>query len=90
MGDMFAEKFAELSRTFRAQLPTCLEQMEHLAALGPEGEGELRVIAHRIAGQGGTFGLPEISQAAAAVEDADPNAMAEALADLSRIVREAC
>lgn len=90
MADVFAEKFAELGRAFRAQLPARLEEMERLGAAGPAGEAELRAIAHRIAGQGGTFGAPEISRAAAAVEDADPRCLAPALAELARAVRAAC
>lgn len=55
------------------------------AALQPE---DLRILAHRLAGAGGTFGFSQISQAAGEVEDAvllrqDP---AEALARLSTVL----
>ena len=88
--DAFAEKLAELNRAFRAQLPVRLAEMERLAAAGPDRWLELRAIAHKIAGQGGTFGAPEVSRAAAAVEDAGPAELTDALAALARAVREVC
>jgi HPt (histidine-containing phosphotransfer) domain-containing protein len=85
--DAFAEKFAELSRAFRAQLPQRLAEMERLAGAGPQGQAALRAIAHKIAGQGGTFGAPGISRAAAEVEAAEPERLRAALDALARASR---
>lgn len=82
--DVFAEKMAALSRTFRAQLPDRLLEMQGLLIDG--SYAELREIAHRIAGQGGTFGAPEISAAAAEVEEADDMRLPEALAALGAAI----
>jgi len=86
--DAFAEKLVELGRAFRAQLPARLAEIEHLANAGPEGLVELRGIAHKLAGQGGTFGAPALSRAASEVEEAEPARLAAAIAELARAVRE--
>lgn len=84
--DAFAAKFEELRRTFHAQLP---ERITEMGALLRDGDiAAVQAIAHRIAGQGGTFGLPEISEAAAAVEDAGPDELPAALAALARLVQD--
>lgn len=85
--DAFVRKFAELGAAFRAQLPLRLAEMEQLAAAGPEALPELRALAHKLAGQGGTFGAPEISRAAGAVEDAEPPMVKAALAALADAAR---
>lgn len=85
MGDeAFAQKLSELGRTFRAQLPARLAELQQLAAAdGPEALTELRAIAHKLAGQGGTFGAPEISAAAITVEEAEPAELPAALVALA-------
>ena len=81
--DAFARKLAELGGAFRDQLPARLAELDRLVAAGPAGLSELRAIAHKLAGQGGTFGAPEISLAASAVEEAEPAELAAALAALA-------
>lgn len=46
----------------------CRSDMERLGRLSPD-DPEVGVIAHRLAGSGGSFGYPEISEAAAAVDE---------------------
>lgn len=85
MADDFAAKYEALRQSFRAQLAERLTEMERLADAGPDGLAELRAIAHRLAGQGGTFGAPEISRAASAVEEAPLETVRDALAALARV-----
>lgn len=87
--DAFARKLAELGRQFRAELPGRIADLERLAAAGPGELPALRAIAHRLAGQGGTFGAPEVSAAASAVEDADPADLPAAIARLAAVARQA-
>ena len=75
--DAFVRKFAELSATFRAQLPQRLVELEAFADAGDIDA--LRDVAHRLAGQGGTFGAPEVTAAAFGVEAAAPTEVRRAL-----------
>lgn len=84
-GDAFARKFAELGATFRAQLPERLAELRHLAETARFDE--LRAIAHQLAGRGGTFGAPEISAAARALEAAPEAEIAVALEALAATLR---
>jgi len=77
--DAFAARLAALQAAFRSQLPERLADMRRLAAGGPAEIAELRTIAHKLAGQGGTFGAPEVGDAAAAVEHAEPSMLAAAI-----------
>lgn len=84
--DAFARKFAELGATFRAQLPDRLAELRRLAAA--HRIDELRAVAHQMAGRGGTFGAPEISVAARALEEADEADVAAALEALATVIEE--
>lgn len=46
----------------------CQADLEQLERLGPE-HPDLGTIAHRLAGAAGSFGYPEVSKAAAVVDD---------------------
>ena len=72
----FEAVFAELRETFRRRLPDAAKEMADALDLceGPTTElsaalDRLRRTAHSLAGQGGTFGFPSISAAAADLED---------------------
>ena len=54
-----------LQRQFIARCRAELEQLRTLAADDPE----LGLIAHRLAGAAGSFGYPEVSEAAAVVDE---------------------
>jgi HPt (histidine-containing phosphotransfer) domain-containing protein len=84
--DAFAERLEALRRAFWAQLNERLARMEQLAGDGDESEAELRSIAHKLAGQGGTFGAPEIGRAAAAIEAAPSVELRQRIAELARLV----
>jgi HPt (histidine-containing phosphotransfer) domain-containing protein len=65
--ELEAELAAQLSE-YRAALPSKLERIESLAAAG-----DLKALArelHTLAGSAGTFGLPKVSAAARAAEEA--------------------
>ncbi len=80
----FARKFAELGAQFRAELPARLAEIRaHLAAGEPD---EVRAIAHRLAGRGGTFGAPDITAAGRAVEEADRAALPAAVDALAAVI----
>ncbi len=86
--DTFAAKMEELRRSFDASLPARLAEMRRLLDLGADGRAELRSIAHKLSGQGGTFGYPTISAAAAAVEEAEPGDIPATLANLARAIED--
>lgn len=58
-------------------------RVNHEALIAAEARGdreEIRLIAHNLAGKGGLFGFPEITEAARHIEDAiDEDAPSEAL-----------
>ena len=62
------EELEALVAEYRASLPAKLERIESLAAAG-----DLKALArelHTLAGSAGTFGLPQVSAAARAAEEA--------------------
>lgn len=79
---------ASLTAAFRASLPARLSELRHLAKVGPEALPALRACAHKLAGQGGVFDVPEISQRAADLEEALPEEVASALARLAVAIEE--
>lgn len=80
----FARTFAQLGATFRAQLPERLAELRRLA--DSRSFDELRAVAHQLAGRGGTFGAPEISVAARALEESPDDDIAGALDTLASVV----
>ena len=73
------ERLRALKQAYRDGLPGKIGEIDALAASirhdpgsekGREGLDALYHLVHKLAGSGGTFGLPEISDAAQLVEDA--------------------
>lgn len=58
-----------LEAKFRARCAADAASIE-AACRGETDESALIAVLHRVAGSGGTFGRPELSEAAAALEDA--------------------
>lgn len=83
----------ELRETFRARLPSRIEALQAVlraAANSPEARAEaLRHQAHSLKGAGTTFGFPEISAAAQAVEAASPEGLTAAAERLLETLRRA-
>jgi len=79
----FEERLEALRHAFRRR---AAEEHGRLVETLAAGDFEaVRTIAHSLAGAGGVFGFPEISEAAGAVEDADDErirAIAEPLLNL--------
>ena len=66
-------------------LETCRQS---LADQAPEAIATIRRIAHTLRGSGGTYGFPEISMAARAVEEAAPPALAATTEALLQVLRK--
>lgn len=81
-----------LKEIYRQSLPERIQELEAAAATvttDTASSERARRIAHALRGSGGTYGFPEVSHAAAAVEDATetelPGHLRELLALLRRI-----
>lgn len=72
----FVQRFRQMASTARAPLAAAREDMlsGDEKALTKALE-DLRALAHRLSGSGGTFGFPRISEAAADLEDAAEEAL---------------
>lgn len=84
---------AELKSWYRESLTSRIEALEaarrELSAGSSEVVASIRRIAHSLRGSGETYGFPEVSQAAAIVEDAEESAIAQKadrLIDICRTV----
>jgi HPt (histidine-containing phosphotransfer) domain-containing protein len=84
----------DLRRSYRRALPGRIAALEaaRAALCGTQAERddarrEVRRVAHSLRGSGGTYGFPEISAAAAAVEDASPPALLSRLDALIALLR---
>lgn len=67
----------------------CRTDLDRLAMLEP-GHPDIGMIAHRLAGAAGSFGYPEISEAAAVVDDRvryGPTPSADEIRTLRRALR---
>ena len=73
------DPLASLRARFRARAAADLAWLQ---STGGEPADELMARAHKLAGSGGTFGYPEISRAAAALEDDLRDGLAADLAPL--------
>jgi HPt (histidine-containing phosphotransfer) domain-containing protein len=58
----------EIVREFAAELPSRIARIEEL--LGAGDEQELSRLAHQLKGAGGGYGFPQVSESAAALEQA--------------------
>jgi HPt (histidine-containing phosphotransfer) domain-containing protein len=80
----------ELQRMYRQALP---DRIAALSAAREDGSAEavsaIRRIAHTLRGSGGTYGFPEISDAARAVEDAGAPDLDARLDELIAVLQEA-
>lgn len=61
------DRFASLRRRFRDRLVEADAALPLLAA-DPAGHSRLQDLAHKLAGAGGSFGFPDVSDAAAVVD----------------------
>lgn len=61
---------AALQARFVARCAGDLERLRELPNAGEPGTGEMRSLAHSLAGAGATFGFPRVSTAAGRVDDA--------------------
>src|SRR5882672_5550164 len=81
----------ELQIWYRDRLPARIAALEAarsgLEQPGDEALGSVRRLAHILRGSGGTYGFPEIAQAAALVEDAPAERVLEPLDALIRTLR---
>ena len=83
----------DLKKWYRAGLAT---RIEALKAARRELDGSLepiesvRRIAHTLRGSGATYGFPEITETAAALEDAGPAEFPHALEKLLETIQEIC
>ncbi len=82
--------FEELKEQYRQTLPDKISTIKVLLQDIREGKADtserLRHIAHTLHGSGSTFGYPEISSAARAVEHATPDELLKQLANLIRVL----
>lgn len=81
----------DLTQVYRDALVGRIEALEVARGTRPERAAEsvatIRRVAHSLRGSGGTFGFPEISDAAALVEDASETQLDAALQDLLVVLR---
>jgi DNA-binding response OmpR family regulator len=81
----------DLTQVYRDALVGRIEALEVARGTRPEKTAEsaaiIRRVAHSLRGSGGTFGFPEISRAAAAVEEAPDTQLDTALQDLLIVLR---
>jgi len=75
----------ELRSLYRRALPARIGALESARAAADDDAA--RRVAHALRGSGGTYGFPEISTAAAAVEDADDASLHARLDELIALLR---
>ncbi len=83
----------DLKKWYRAGLATRIEALKAARreiAAGTEPMDSVRRIAHTLRGTGSTYGFPEISEAAAALEDSLPAVFNEHLEKLLKTIQEIC
>ena len=83
----------DLKKWYRAGLATRIEALKAARReldAGQEPVESVRRIAHTLRGSGATYGFPEITESAAALEDAGPEAFAPALEKLLETIQEIC
>ncbi len=82
----------DLKRLYRQALTARIDALEATRAAFLEGdtdaEDSLRRLAHTLKGSGGTYGFPQITEAAAALETADPDQVVELVDALLEILRD--
>jgi HPt (histidine-containing phosphotransfer) domain-containing protein len=79
----------EMKRIYRLALPSHIAELEAALALDPDdAAAKIRRLAHALRGSGGTYGFPDVTVAAAAVEDAAPHDVQPRTASLIAVLRE--
>lgn len=82
----------DLKTWYRQNLASRIAELEdakqRVDAGDPRGHVVLRHTAHALRGSGGTYGFPQISEAAAAVEDASVEELGPALTTLLALLRQ--
>lgn len=80
---------ADLRAVYRQALPGRIQALESARATmgSPEAEATVRRIAHSLRGSGGTYGYPEVTAAATAVENAEPANLPAMLDQLIAVLR---
>jgi diguanylate cyclase (GGDEF)-like protein len=84
MSDLHEEAYRELQREYLALLPASLADLRGLVAALRRGEdiiAELKTGFHRLAGSGGSYGFPGISEIARSAEQQVAGSPAESVAD---------
>ena len=85
---MFEDRMAALRARFLAD--AAAQRAALSAALGADDRESMRWIAHGLAGRGGTFGYPELSEKAQELEEAiDTGGSSERLRELGKVLIEA-
>jgi HPt (histidine-containing phosphotransfer) domain-containing protein len=69
------DEMMEIVREFAGELPARIARIEELLAAGDEEE--LGRLAHQLKGAGGGYGFPQITEAAAGLEQAIKSAVGE-------------
>jgi chemotaxis protein histidine kinase CheA len=81
----------DLKQFYRSALHTRIEALETAATTmeaDPAGAlATIRRLAHSLRGNGATYGYPQITDAAHAVEEAEPEQLQPALRELVRIMK---
>ena len=82
---------SDLKTFYRSALPARINALtaacDALGSGDAAAEATVRQIAHSLRGSGGTYGFPNISAAAAAVEQAPARALVERAGELIAILR---
>ncbi len=86
---MFEELKAQYQQTLPEKISTIKILLQDIRAGKADTSERLRHIAHTLHGSGSTFGYPEISTAAKAVEHAAPDELLKQLANLIRVLMAA-
>ncbi len=89
---MSADPLAQLKERYRRSLLDKQRQLERLRArlgAGEPGHEQVRALCHKLVGSGASYGYTTISEAAAVVEHAEPDAMAPALDALIAVLVDA-
>lgn len=81
----------DLKQFYRSALQTRIEALETAATTMEADPGgalsTIRRLAHSLRGSGSTYGYPQITAAAEAVEEAEPEAVQPALRELLRVMK---
>ena len=83
----------DLKKWYRAGLATRIEALKAARREldgSPEPIDSVRRIAHTLRGSGATYGFPEITEAAADLEDSTPEKFTEHLENLLKTIEEVC